>query len=62
MHSFDALEITEADMFDEFCDPTKPYKLKFEEIAAAANRIKNGVTQTPCSVTRINFISCSTQN
>ena len=51
--SFDALEVTEADMFDTWCDPTKPYILQFEEIAAAANRIKNGVEQTPCSVITI---------
>ena len=54
-HSFDALEVTEADMLDAWCDPAKPYNLQFEEIAAAANRIKNGVEQTPCSVIAHDF-------
>jgi threonine dehydratase len=44
------LEITEEDLYDEWCDPKKPRILRFEEIAAAAYRIKYGVEKTPCPV------------
>jgi threonine dehydratase len=44
------LEITEEDLYDEWCDPKKPRILRFEEIAAAAYRIKYGVPKTPCTV------------
>lgn len=49
-HSLTNLEISEEDLYDEWCDPTKPRVLQFEEIAAAAYRIKYGVPQTPCTV------------
>jgi len=44
------LEISEDDLYDEWCDPKKPRILRFEEIAAAAYRIKFGVEKTPCTV------------
>lgn len=37
-------------MYDEWCDPQTPHVLSFEEIAAAAYRIKYGVERTPCTV------------
>lgn len=49
-YSLSTLEITEEDLYDEWCDPKKPRVLRFEEIAAAAYRIKYGVPQTPCTV------------
>ena len=46
------LQINEEDLYDEWCDPQKPITLRFEEIAAAAYRIKYGVDKTPCTVRR----------
>jgi threonine dehydratase len=44
------LEINDEDLYDEWCDPKNPRILRFEEIAAAAYRIKYGVEKTPCTV------------
>jgi hypothetical protein len=44
------LEIADADLFDEFCDPDHPVKVHFNDISAAAYRIKGGVEITPCTV------------
>jgi hypothetical protein len=44
------LEIIDEDLYDEWCDPKKPRILRFDEIAAAAYRIKYGVEKTPCPV------------
>ena len=49
-YSVSTLVITEDDLYDEWCDPKKPRVLRFEEIAAAAYRIKYGVQKTPCTV------------
>lgn len=51
------MEISEDDLFDEWCDPNNPRILRFEEIAAAAYRIKYGVEKTPCPVRSFSFIS-----
>ena len=44
------LDIQPEDMFDEFCDPNKPVRVSFNDISAAAYRIKGGVDITPCVV------------
>lgn len=44
------LEINAEDLFDEFCDPENPVQIKFNDISAAAYRIKGGVEMTPCTV------------
>jgi threonine dehydratase len=44
------MEISEADAFDKFCDPKNPVKVQFNDISAAAYRIKGGVEYTPCNV------------
>jgi threonine dehydratase len=44
------MEISEADSFDKFCDPKNPVKVHFNDISAAAYRIKGGVEYTPCNV------------
>jgi threonine dehydratase len=44
------LQIDEADLFDKFSDPDNPVKLQFNDISAAAYRIKGGVEITPCTV------------
>lgn len=35
---------------DEFCDPDNPKKISFEDISAAAYKIRNGIQKTPCTV------------
>ncbi|CAF0848659.1 unnamed protein product [Brachionus calyciflorus] len=43
------LEITQDDLIDKFCDPENPVPIKFNDISAAAYRIKGGVEVTPCT-------------
>ena len=50
LYSLLTIEITEEDLYDEWCDPKSPHILTFEEISAAAYRIKYGVDKTPCTV------------
>ena len=42
------LDITPEDMIDKFCVPEKPIKVTFNDVSAAAYRIKSGVEFTPC--------------
>ncbi|CAF0981801.1 unnamed protein product [Rotaria magnacalcarata] len=51
------LEITEDDLYDECCDPKTPRILRFEEIAAAAYRIKFGVERTPCTSSHLSKVT-----
>lgn len=43
------LTITEDDLKDKFCDPDKPVRITFNDISAAAYRIKGGIENTPCT-------------
>lgn len=43
-------DIPDDDLKDEFCDPENPVSLSFREISAAAYKIRDGVSQTPCTV------------
>ncbi|CAF0704517.1 unnamed protein product [Brachionus calyciflorus] len=43
------MEINPDDLFDKFCDPENPVSIKFNDISAAAYRIKGGVENTPCT-------------
>ena len=45
-----SLEISEDDLYDKFCDPDKPMRIQFNDVSAAAYRIKGGVEITPCTV------------
>lgn len=47
------LEITEEDLKDPFCDPANPKRVSFNDISAAAYRIKGGIEYTPCTVSCI---------
>ncbi|UJR28484.1 hypothetical protein I4U23_009722 [Adineta vaga] len=51
------IEITEEDLYDEWCDPKAPRILTFEEISAAAYRIKFGVEKTPCTSSHMSKIT-----
>jgi hypothetical protein len=44
------IEIKDEDLIDEFCNPNKPVRIQFNDISAAAYRIKGGVDITPCTV------------
>lgn len=37
-------------LVDIFCDPENPKKVQFQEVSAAAYKIKTGIFRTPCSV------------
>ena len=37
-------------LVDKFCDPANPIKVLFQDVSAAAYKIKNGVMKTPCTV------------
>ena len=39
---------------DPWCDPDHPILLKFEDISAAAYRIKDGIINTPCDRSHMN--------
>ena len=39
---------------DPFCDPNNPSVVPFEQISAAAYRIRDGIVRTPCDV-RVGF-------
>lgn len=43
------LEITESDLKDPQCDPENPIKVTFNDVSAAAYRIKAGIEMTPCN-------------
>lgn len=49
------LEIKPEDLVDKFCDPKNPTRISFNDISAAAYRIKGGVEITPCTVSIIFF-------
>ena len=38
------------DLKDEFCDPENPVKIHFQDVSAAAFKIRNGIQRTPCQV------------
>ena len=44
------LDIKPEDLIDKFCNPNSPVKIQFNDISAAAYRIKGGVEITPCTV------------
>ena len=44
----------EDDLKDPWCDPENPVTLKFEDISAAAYRIKDGIIMTPCDASHMN--------
>jgi len=44
----------EDDIRDPWCDPEHPIVLKFEDVSAAAYRIKDGIIMTPCDASHMN--------
>ena len=42
------------ELIDPFCDPNNPVVIPFQEISAAAYKIKSGIERTPCVVSMNN--------
>ncbi|XP_052091112.1 L-threonine ammonia-lyase-like [Mytilus californianus] len=40
-------------LIDIFCDPENPKKVQFQDVSAAAYKIKTGIFHTPCSKSRL---------
>ena len=51
---FSIQEWFQDDLRDPYCDPENPVILKFEDISAAAYRIKDGIIMTPCDASHMN--------
>jgi threonine dehydratase len=49
-------EDAEEDLKDEFCDPDNPIVVKFQDVSAAAYKIKSGIQRTPCQKSQISSI------
>lgn len=52
--SYASSDIDDDDLRDPFCDPENPKSIRFEDISAAAFRIKDGITQTSCDRSHMN--------
>ena len=44
----------EEELKDIWCDPDDPIVIKFEDVSAAAFRIKHGIIMTPCDASHMN--------
>ena len=40
----------EEELKDHFCDPDNPVIVQFQDVSAAAYKIKSGIERTPCPV------------
>jgi len=47
-------DIGEEQLFDKFCDPENPKVIRFEDISAAAYRIRDGIQRTSCDLSHMN--------
>jgi hypothetical protein len=43
-------DFSDEPLTDRFCDPANPKKIQFQDVSAAAYKIKSGVQRTPCTV------------
>ncbi|XP_022105448.1 uncharacterized protein LOC110987217 [Acanthaster planci] len=46
----------EEDLKDETCDPDNPIVVKFQDVSAAAYKIKSGIHRTPCQKSQISSL------
>ncbi len=46
------------DLKDEFCDPENPIQVHFQDVSAAAYKIRGGVQRTPCQVCLVAIKLC----
>lgn len=49
-NSFYEENVKEEPITDVFCDPANPKKVQFQDVSAAAYKIKSGIMRTPCTV------------
>ena len=49
----DVENMSEEDLKDKFCDPDNPIVVQFQEVSAAAYKIKGGIERTPCNVSSV---------
>ncbi|XP_072172910.1 L-threonine ammonia-lyase-like [Diadema setosum] len=47
--NIDISQISEEHQHDPFCDPANPIQVKFQDVSAAAYKIKTGIIRTPCA-------------
>jgi len=52
--SYASSDIAEEDLKDPWCDPENPRVIRFEDISAAAFRIRDGVQRTSCDKSHMN--------
>ena len=52
--SYASSDFNDEELRDEWCDPENPRSIRFEDISAAAFRIKDGVVQTACDPSHMN--------
>lgn len=45
------------EILDPFCDPNNPVKVTFQDVSAAAYKIKGGIQKTPCLVGIITILA-----
>ncbi|CAH1774898.1 unnamed protein product [Owenia fusiformis] len=43
----------EGELIDPFCDSSKPIQVQFQDVSAAAYKIKSGIQATPCTLSHI---------
>ena len=46
-------DFSDEPLTDRFCDPANPKKIQFQDVSAAAYKIKSGVQRTPCTRSRL---------
>lgn len=53
---FKKLDIKEEDLIDPCSKADNPVKINFNDISAAAYRLKGGIENTPCTVSSLHYI------
>ena len=55
-YCFNTSQTKSEPLVDKFCDPANPIKVLFQDVSEAANKIKNAVIKTPCTVSNTSII------
>lgn len=48
--NLERMDAKDEDLTDPYCDPENPQVVPFQEVSAAAYKIKSGIERTPCTV------------
>ncbi len=51
------LDVNPEDLLDKYCDPENPVKVTFNDVSAAAYRIRAGIEMTPCTRSHMSEIT-----